>query len=92
MWVTGTRTIRAPINPLRPGLTLIAKMAQVPIQTVLIESDSPYLRKGWPIWRAPPFPIEIRVRLGARFDPQSDHQGLLKRIEAHFVHELQQPA
>ncbi|HWH85069.1 MAG TPA: lysophospholipid acyltransferase family protein [Burkholderiaceae bacterium] len=84
----GTRTIRAPINPFRPGITLIAQMAQVPIQTVLIESASSYLAKGWPIWRAPEFPVTIRVRLGERFAPEADHQGLLKRLEAYFAAEL----
>ena len=84
----GTRTIQAPINPFRPGVTLIAHMAQVPIQTVLIESESPYLGKGWPIWRTPEFPVVIRVRLGARFAPEADHQGLLKRLESYFADEL----
>jgi 1-acyl-sn-glycerol-3-phosphate acyltransferase len=84
----GTRTIQAPINPFRPGITLIAQMAQVPIQTVLIETDSPYLGKGWPIWRTPEFPVGFRVRLGERFAPEPDHQGLLKRIESYFAQEL----
>ena len=84
----GTRTIHAPINPFRPGITLIAQMAQVPIQTVIIESDSPYLGKGWPIWRTPAFPVVIRARLGQRFAPEADHQGLLKRLEAYFAAEL----
>jgi 1-acyl-sn-glycerol-3-phosphate acyltransferase len=84
----GTRTVAAPVNPFRPGVTLIALMAQVPIQTVLIESESPYLRKGWPIWRTPEFPIVVRARLGRRFEPQADHQGLLKRLEAYFAEEL----
>ena len=44
----GTRTVTPPINPFRPGMTLMAHMAQVPIQTVIIESASPYLGKGWP--------------------------------------------
>ena len=84
----GTRTIHAPINPFRPGITLIAQMAQVPIQTVIIESASPYLGKGWPIWRTPEFPVVIRARLGQRFAPEADHQGLLKRLEAYFAAEL----
>jgi 1-acyl-sn-glycerol-3-phosphate acyltransferase len=84
----GTRTLKSPVNPFRPGITLIAHMAQVPIQTVFIESTSPYLRKGWPIWRAPEFPVEFRVRLGERFAPEADHQGLLKRLEAYFSQEL----
>ena len=84
----GTRTIAPPINPFRPGMTLIAQMAQVPIQTVLIESESPFLGKGWPVWRAPPFPVVIRLRLGQRFAPEADHMALLKRIETYFAGEL----
>lgn len=84
----GTRTLDAPINPFRPGLTLIAQRAEVPIQTVLIETGSPYLGKGWPIWRAPEFPVVVRVRLGRRFAPEADHHGLLQRIETYFVREL----
>jgi len=84
----GTRTVQAPINPFRPGITLIAHMAGVPIQTVFIESESPYLAKGWPIWRTPQFPVVFSVRLGERFAPEADHQGLLKRLEAYFSEEL----
>ena len=84
----GTRTVQTPVNRFRPGVTLIAQMAQVPIQTVLIESESRYLTKGWPIWRTPEFPIVIRLRLGRRFAPEPDHQGLLKRLEAYFAEEL----
>jgi 1-acyl-sn-glycerol-3-phosphate acyltransferase len=84
----GTRTVQAPINPFRPGITLIAQMAGVPIQTVFIEAGSPYLGKGWPIWRTPQFPVVFNVRLGQRFAPEADHQGLLKRLEAYFAEEL----
>jgi 1-acyl-sn-glycerol-3-phosphate acyltransferase len=84
----GTRTIRAPVNEFRPGMTLMAHIAQVPIQAVIIETDSPYLGKGWPIWRLPLFPVVFRVRLGQRFAPQADHAALLRQIEAHFVEEL----
>ncbi len=84
----GTRTVQAPINPFRPGITLIAHMAGVPIQTVFIEAGSPYLGKGWPIWRTPQFPVVFSVRLGQRFAPEADHQGLLKRLEAYFAEEL----
>jgi 1-acyl-sn-glycerol-3-phosphate acyltransferase len=84
----GTRTIAPPINPFRPGITLIAHLAQVPIQTVFIETPSPYLSKGWPIWRTPQFPVVVNVRLGERFAPEADHMGLLKRLEHYFATEL----
>ena len=81
----GTRTLCPPINPFRPGITLIAHLAQVPIQTVFIETTSPYLGKGWPIWRTPQFPVVFSVRLGERFAPEADHMGLLKRLEQYFA-------
>ena len=84
----GTRTVRPPINPFKPGMTLIAQLARVPIQTLIIETDSPYLRKGWPLLRPPPAPVAVRVRLGRRFEPQADHRALLRAIEQHFAQEL----
>ena len=84
----GTRTVRVPINDFKPGITLIAHLAHVPIQTVLIESDSPYLTKGWPLLRPPPIPVVIRVRLGERFAPEADHRALLRRLENYFGREV----
>ena len=84
----GTRTISPPLNPFMPGVTLIAHLAQVPIQTVIIETDSSYLGKGWPIWRAPPIPVRFTLRLGARFAPQADHAALSDRLEHYFRQEL----
>ena len=87
----GTRTVKRPVNALKPGITLISKLAGVPIQTVIIESDSPYLRKGWPLLRPPPGPISVRVRLGERFAPEADHRAALRRLEAYFAHEIGAP-
>ncbi len=87
----GTRTTRQPINAFRPGFTLIAKLAQAPIQAVFIDSDSPYLGKGWPLWRLPPLPIVFSVRMGRRFAPQQDHAALLAEIEAHFAAGVHRP-
>ncbi len=84
----GTRTVRPPINAFKPGITMIAHLAKVPIQTVIIESDSPYLRKGWPLLRPPPAPVVIRVRLGKRFEPQADHRSLLRAVERYFALEI----
>ena len=84
----GTRTVVAPINPFKPGITLIAHLAQVPIQTIVIESFSPYLTKGWPLLKAPPVPVRIRLRLGRRFAPDADHRAQLRRLELYFAGEL----
>lgn len=68
----GTRTTRAPLNPLTGSADVIARHARVPIQLAVIETDSPYLSKGWPIFRVPRLPIRYRVRLGRRLEPAAD--------------------
>lgn len=84
----GTRTVEAPVNAFKPGITLIARLAQVPIQTVIVESFSPYLTKGWPLLKAPPVPVRIRLRLGRRFEVDADHRAQLRRLERYFAEEL----
>ena len=69
----GTRTTRAPINPLVRQRRLIAKRAGVPVQTLVIETDSPFLSKGWPLFRRPTLPITYRVRLGRRLPRRPGH-------------------
>ncbi|MDA7418197.1 lysophospholipid acyltransferase family protein [Xenophilus arseniciresistens] len=79
-----TRTTEWPLNSFTPGVTLIAKLAQAPIQTVFIDTDSPYLGKGWPIWRVPPLPIVFSLRLGERFAPQPDSHAMTAMLERYF--------
>ncbi|MHB1174213.1 MAG: lysophospholipid acyltransferase family protein [Sulfuriferula sp.] len=86
----GTRTITNPVNPLKGSIGLIAHHAQVPVQTVLIETDSAYLSKGWTLFRKPPMPIHYRVRLGRRFDPPQHSQHFMAELEHYFAHELVQ--
>ncbi len=84
----GTRTEGGGLNPFRPGVTLIAKLAGAPIQTVFIDTDTPYLGKGWPIWRVPPLPIVFRLRLGERFAPEQDSDALLAQLEQYFRQDI----
>ncbi len=84
----GTRTVGATVNAFKPGITLIARLAQVPIQTVVIEAFSPYLTKGWPLLKAPPVPVHIRLKLGPRFAPAADHRAQLRRLEIYFAEAL----
>ncbi len=86
----GTRTTRSPVNPLKGSIALIAHRAQVPVQTVLIETDSKYLSKGWSLFRKPPMPIHYRVRLGRRFEPPQHSQRFMAELEHYFAHELVQ--
>jgi 1-acyl-sn-glycerol-3-phosphate acyltransferase len=81
----GTRTANLSVNPLKGGIALIAARAQAPVQTLIIETDSGFLGKGWQIFRKPALPITYRVTLGRRFAPPArDHAAL----EA-FIAELQ---
>lgn len=86
----GTRTTRAPINPLVASVGLIAKHANAPVQTLIIETDSPYLSKGWPLFRRPNLPIAYRVRLGKRFPPPQDVTGFTAELDAYYRSELAQ--
>ena len=81
----GTRTTQHPVNPFRSALTLIALRAQAPIQTVFIDTDSPYLGKAWPLWKLPPLPIVFSVRIGRRFAPRADHGALQAEIHAYYA-------
>ncbi len=80
----GTRTTRAPINPLVGSVGLIAKYANVSVQTLLIETDSPFLSKGWPLFRRPDLPITYSVRLGRRFDPPADVAVFTEELDQYY--------
>jgi 1-acyl-sn-glycerol-3-phosphate acyltransferase len=85
----GTRTIRSPINPLVGSVGLIAKHAQVPVQTLVIETDSPFLSKGWPLFKRPDLPIVYRVRLGKRFEPPTDVPAFTAELDRYYRQELE---
>jgi 1-acyl-sn-glycerol-3-phosphate acyltransferase len=80
----GTRSPPQGLHPFHASFAMIAKRARVPVQAVFIDTDSPYLGKGWPLWRLPPLPVEFSVRLGRRFEPQADHEALTREVEAYF--------
>jgi 1-acyl-sn-glycerol-3-phosphate acyltransferase len=84
----GTRTRQAPINPLLGSVAVIAKHADVPVQALLIETDSPYLSKGWPLFRRPRLPITYRVRMGRRFPPPRDAAAFTAELDAYYRAEL----
>ena len=84
----GTRTTRRPINRLKGGAALASKRSGVPIQTVLIETTSPFLSKGWPLHRIPPLPVRYRLRLGRRFMPRDNLRETMGDMEAYLESEL----
>ncbi len=84
----GTRTRQTPINPLVGSVGLIAKHAAVPVQTLIIETDSPFLSKGWPLFKRPTLPIVYRVRLGKRFAPPLDAAAFTAELDQYYRREL----
>ena len=84
----GTRTTRFPVGPMQGTTGLIAKMADVPIQTVFIETSSGFLGKGWSILWTPKMPITYRVRLGKRFDAPRHTGQFVCELEQYFQSEL----
>jgi 1-acyl-sn-glycerol-3-phosphate acyltransferase len=84
----GTRTEHLPVNSLQRTVAVIARRAGVPVQTVLIETSSPFLCKGWPLLRVPAMPMEYRLRLGERFDPPADVDLFTAQLENYFQSEL----
>lgn len=84
----GTRTTQQPINPLKGSIALISLKAQVPVQTILIETNSPYLSKGWSLFRKPSMPVSYKITLGKRFDPPENSHDLMTELEDYFLHAL----
>ena len=86
----GTRTTRHPVNVLTGSVAVIARHARAPIQVALIETDSPYLGKGWPLLKAPRLPIRYRVRLGRRLEAPSGTGQCLEALSREYAAELAQ--
>lgn len=84
----GTRTTRAPINRLKGGAVLVSKRSGLPIQTVLIETTSPFLSKGWSLHRIPPIPVCYHVRLGRRFMTKDNLRETISELESYLASEL----
>ena len=85
----GTRTIAAPVNEFKAGFAAIARSAGVPVQAVFIETNTPYLSKGWSIFKKPPcFPMVYRVRLGQRFEVGDDPAAFAHQLRSYFMREL----
>ena len=86
----GTRTVRQPINTLKGSVALIAHQAKVPVQTLIIETNSPYLSKGWSLFRKPTMPVSYKIKLGKRFPPPDNPHRLMAELEEYF-NEILQP-
>jgi 1-acyl-sn-glycerol-3-phosphate acyltransferase len=84
----GTRTASHTIGEFKSGFALIAKRAGAPIQTVIIESNSRFLGKGWPLFRRPAFPLVYHMRLGRRLAVDCEVHGFGRDLRDYFGREL----
>lgn len=84
----GTRTVRHPINRLTASIGVIACQAEVPVQTVFIETEAVFLTKRWPLLKRPTLPISYRLRLGKRFPPPTNARLFVSELEQYFIDEL----
>ena len=61
---TRTRKHEGRLNPLQGSMALVARQAQVPVFPVVVQTDSDYLSKGWPVWHLPRKKTRLRMRVG----------------------------
>jgi 1-acyl-sn-glycerol-3-phosphate acyltransferase len=81
----GTRTLApARIGALKGSIGVIASRAHAEVQTVLAETDNPFLSKGWPFFKKPPMPVRYRVRLGRRFAAPAHSAALVAELQRYF--------
>jgi 1-acyl-sn-glycerol-3-phosphate acyltransferase len=88
----GTRTIELPVNGFKGGFALMAKKSGAEVQTIFIETASPFLSKGWPPLKKPAFPLVYRARLGKRASVGEDVRAFVNELERYYRHELASPA
>ena len=84
----GSRTANFPLDACGPAAGMLARSCNTPVQSVFIEFNYPYLGKAWPLLLKPTLPLLARVRLGRRFQPQSDMSAFTVELEKYFRTEL----
>jgi 1-acyl-sn-glycerol-3-phosphate acyltransferase len=88
MFPEGTRTTERLLNPCKGGVALAAARAGVDVQTVIIESSSNFLGKGWSFFGGTDFPVRYRVRLGQRFPAPKEATTFNHQLDAYLRAEL----
>jgi len=84
----GTRSDGGTLGRFKPGFAAMAKIARVPVQTVFLNSNTPYLRRGWTLFRMPDFPLAYSARCGRRITVTGDVDAAVAEIERDFAEEL----
>jgi len=80
----GTRTVNSPVNRLMVGIGHISAKARAPVQTVILQTDSLYLSKHWPVWKVPPFPVQFKATVGKRFEPTTQATEMVTLLQNYY--------
>ena len=67
---------------------LFRSRAKAPLQLIVLETNSRYLTKGWPIWRPPAFPLLYRARLGPRIGADRPLSATVEVLTQHYQQAL----
>jgi 1-acyl-sn-glycerol-3-phosphate acyltransferase len=78
-------------GPLSRSFAVTALQAGAAVQTVLIECESDYLRKGVPLLRIPRLPLRYHIRIGRRFEGRGSAQALSQDVEEYLSATLSRP-
>jgi 1-acyl-sn-glycerol-3-phosphate acyltransferase len=84
----GTRSDGGALGHFKPGFAAMAKLGNVPVQMVFLDSNTPYLRRGWTLFRMPAFPLAYRARCGRRIAVTGSAAQASAEIERGFAEEL----
>lgn len=80
----GTRTESQPVNKMSGAVALIGKKSGAALQTIIITTNSPYLSKGWKIWRPPQFPLIYRAVLGCQLAADGALEQTTQCLQRYF--------
>jgi 1-acyl-sn-glycerol-3-phosphate acyltransferase len=88
----GTRTRRpdCTVNELKGAVGIIARQTLAPVWPVVVQTDSLYLGKGWPVWRLPHGPVTVSLTLLEPLEASehgSSHE-LVERLQATYESHL----
>lgn len=87
----GTRTISQTLNRFKPGFGLVAVHTGASVQTILIDYQGTYLRKGVSLFKPAALPLRFTIRCGERLTPHMGESAreFSDRVEKWYRGQLQ---